>query len=139
MAVRRRVSLLSWIWSSYARSALLPLVCVEVVFLSIYVLANRFSVNENLETIRSVADNELSLLADQSATAIDSELAAIAHATDLFRRQTARSLNTRYVATDSEKERYASIHDGVSFATIKDNGGAAAYFSGYVPIGEAQK
>lgn len=134
-----RISLLSWIWRSYARSALLPLVFVEIVFLSVYVLANRFSLHENLEAIRSVADNELRQLAEQSARAIDSELGAIAQATDLFRRQTERALKTPFDPGEAERGRYAPIHDGVAFATIEDNGGAAAFYSGIVPVGPEQR
>ncbi|MEM6533334.1 MAG: histidine kinase dimerization/phospho-acceptor domain-containing protein [Myxococcota bacterium] len=135
---QKRVSLLSWIWGRYARSALLPLVCVELVILGVYVLANRFSLDENLRSIRAVADNELRQLAELSARAIDSELGAIASATDMFRKQSELAFVTPHDPGDAERARYAYVHDGVSFATTQD-GGAAAFYSGAVPVGKAER
>ncbi|MEO1173799.1 MAG: ATPase, partial [Myxococcota bacterium] len=109
-----------------------------MVFLGVYVLANRFSLEENLQAIRSVADNELHQLATLSARAIDSELASLSSSTDLFRKQTALAFATEFDASEAERARYAYVHDGVSYATVRE-GGAAAFYTGIVPVGEAER
>lgn len=45
-------SLLRWVWRSYFRAALIPLLVVEVVFIAIYLAANHRATQENLAAVR---------------------------------------------------------------------------------------
>ena len=48
-------SLFQWVWRSYFRTALIPLVLVEVLFIAIYLAANHLATQENLAAVRTIA------------------------------------------------------------------------------------
>ena len=56
---RSAMPLLKWVWRSYFRAALMPLLLVEVVFVVIYLTANHLATQENIETVRTIATDEL--------------------------------------------------------------------------------
>ena len=62
------MSLLSWVWRSYARNALVPLLLVELLLVTAYLVSHAWSLNRHVAVLRDVAREELSrIAADQSA------------------------------------------------------------------------
>lgn len=135
---RSAIPLLKWVWRSYFRAALMPLLLVEVVFVVIYLTANHLATQENIETVRTIATDELRRITQREAVAIQKQLEAISQSTDLFRRQVARALEIPFEPEQNERNRYAYSPDGVYYTT-QDNGGSAVFYSGFVPINAEQR
>ena len=132
-------SLLQWVWRSYFRAALIPLLLVEVVFITIYMTANHLATQENIAAVREIAGDELRRIAQREAVTIQKQLQAVSQATDLFRRQTARLLQTPFDPGPEERDRYVYSPDGVYYTLREGGSGGALFYSGIVPIGPAQR
>jgi signal transduction histidine kinase len=132
------VSLLQWVWRSYFRTALIPLLLVEVVFVSIYLASNHLATQENIAAVRTIASDELRRIAQRETVTIQKQLTSVSQITDLFRRQTAQILQTPFDPGAAEQNRYAYSADGVYYTT-RDNGGSALFYSGIVAVGSAQR
>ena len=132
-------SLFQWVWRSYFRTALIPLVLVEVLFIAIYLAANHLATQENLAAVRTIAGDELRRLTQREVVTIQKQLLAVSQFTDLFRRQTAQMLQTPFDPGPVERGRYAYSPDGVYY-TLRDGGsGGALFYSGIMPIGPEQR
>ncbi len=131
-------SLLQWVWGSYFRTALIPLLVVEVAFIAIYLAANHLATQENIAAVRAIATDELRRIAQRESVVIQQQLASISQVTDVFRRQTALILSTPFDPDPAERNRYAYSPDGVYY-TSRDNGGGALFYSGVVPVGPKQR
>ena len=131
-------SLLQWVWRSYFRTALIPLLLVEVVFIAIYLTTNQLATRENIAAVRSVATDELRRITQRESVVIQKQLEAISQVTDLYRRQTGLALKTPFDPGPVEKARYADSPDGV-FYTTRDNGNGAVFYSGFKPVGAEQR
>ena len=138
-AAHPTVPLRHWVQRAYFRAVLLPLLAVELVIIAIYLLANRSATIENQQAVKVLADEELARLARREARAIDKQLAAVAQTAALFRRQARMALDTPHDPGPDERGRYAYTTDGVVYHTTRDNGGAAMFYSGLVPVGPAQR
>jgi signal transduction histidine kinase/CheY-like chemotaxis protein len=132
-------SLFQWVWRSYFRTALIPLVLVEVLFIAIYLAANHLATEENLAAVRTIAGDELRRLTQREVVTIQKQLLAVSQTTDLFRRQTARMLQTPFVPGPAERGRYAYSPDGVYYTTREGGSGGALFYSGILPIGPEQR
>ena len=131
-------SLLGWIWRSYLRTALIPLLFVELALIGIYLFSNALIRDENLEAMRAVARDQLTRTARQEAETLNATLAGISSATSLLARQAELAYRTPWPAPPEEVERYAYGPQG-SWYTIRDIGLGAAFYSGIVPVGEAER
>ncbi len=138
VASQSATSLLQWVWRSYFRAALIPLLVVEVAFIAIYLAANHLATQENLAAVRAIATDELRRIAQRESVVIQKQLASISQVTDLFRRQTAPILATPFDPGPEERNRYAYSSEGVYYTTC-DNGGGALFYSGVVPVGPKQR
>jgi signal transduction histidine kinase len=130
--------LVRWIWRSYFRASLLPLLIVEVALISLYFISNEITNRENIQAIRTVAEQDVAKTAMREAAGINRQLEGIARATEFLRQHT-----TIVMAGDKPFEldnptRFAYSEDG-AFYTTKDTGGAAVFYSGYVPIGDRER
>jgi signal transduction histidine kinase/CheY-like chemotaxis protein len=135
---RNATSLLQWVWRSYFRTALIPLLLVEVVFIAVYLTTNQLATRENIAAVRSLATDELRRIAQREAVVIQKQLESVSQLTDLYRRQTVLALNTPFDPGLAEKERYAYSPEG-TFYTTRDNGQGAVFYSGFVPVGPEQR
>ena len=124
---RNATSLLQWVWRSYFRAALIPLLLVEVVFITIYMAANHLATQENIAAVREIAGDELRRIAQREAVTIQRQLQAVSQTTDLFRRQTARLLQTPFTPDPEERGRYVYSADGVYY-TVRDRGSGGVVF-----------
>lgn len=127
-----------WLWSSYLRSALIPLLVIELTFLGIYWVSTAIVYRENVSAVRTVSGDYLNDVARREATSIGNVLGGVAVSTEVFARQTAAALEGNFEPSESEKRRYALTSDG-RFYTRYDNGTTASYYTGFVAAGEAQR
>ena len=132
------VTLVKWIWLSYIRAALLPVILIELVFLGVFFGINGLMKNQLTTMLDTTVNNELSNIASIETTAIEHQLDSVKYSTQLYAAQIREALATpaEFSPVDAARLRYSP--DGVYY-TETDSGGAAVFFSGYVPVGEAER
>jgi signal transduction histidine kinase len=130
--------LVRWIWRSYFRASLLPLLIVEVALISLYFISNEITNRENIQAIRTVAEQDVAKTAMREAAGINRQLEGIARATEFLRQHTAIVMAGDKPFELDNPARFAYSEDG-AFYTTKDTGGAAVFYSGYVPIGDRER
>lgn len=126
-----------WLWRSYLRSAIIPLLFIEITFLAIYWISNSLVYKENISAVNAISDKFLTDVAAREAETISSTMAGVSSATELFSRQTLKALNGNYNPPDIEKRRYKLTERG-AFISTHDIGTTASFYSGIVPIGPQQ-
>jgi signal transduction histidine kinase len=129
--------LLSWIWRSYWRSALVPLLIIELVLVGIYLTSHAVSGHRTLETFRDISEQEFRNLAGQKAAVVSERLAGVATALEVFRHHATEALTTSCTPDEAEVARYAWSDEGV-FHTA-GRGGAALYYSNIASVGASQR
>lgn len=128
----------SWLWKSYIRAALIPLLLIELTFVGLYWGTSLVVYDRGAEAVTKLATGALDDAALREATVISRRLEKIAAGAKILADETARVLTTPGDAPPEEKARYAMSPEG-SFYTTRDTGGAAVFYSGVVPVGEAEK
>jgi signal transduction histidine kinase len=129
--------LFSLIWRAYARAALLPLLCVEVLLVLAYLWTNAAIRDANIEHMRGVANQGLLRATSSEARTIALRLQAPERLAEVLRRRATRVDGSRAPIPDAERARHVRADNGV-IHTDADNGGAAAFFSALGPTGPEQ-
>lgn len=132
-----RLPLSRWLWQSYLRAAVVPLLVIELSFIGVYWVSNQVTYQRNVETVSRLSNDALDQAAQREARAIAEKLNAVTDLTRVFARQTQRALATPVTPSAAEQARHAFGRDG-TFYSISDDGGAASFFSGIVPVGPPQ-
>ncbi|MEI7796240.1 MAG: cache domain-containing protein, partial [Methylococcaceae bacterium] len=132
------VTLFQWIWRSYFKTSLVPLLVVEMALIGTYFLSNQFANKENIKTIVQVAEQELTHLATREAEGIDNQLDAIVYATKYLQAYSTEVMLGKNLLLRDDAARFTTSKEGVYYTT-KDTGGSAVFYSGFVPIGKTQK
>ena len=125
MSSKNPTGIRQWIWRAFVRSALIPLVLVEVVLIAAYLLTNNAIRDAQIEHLRETALSELQAGVDRESRIISQQLEQVASATTLFRNFTARALK------DDRPEPPVELmlrEDGVRYSPL-DEGGAASFYS----------
>jgi signal transduction histidine kinase len=130
--------LVRWIWRSYFRASLMPLLVVEVALISLYFISNEITNRENIQAIRMVAEQDVTNTAFREAVGINRQLEGIAQATEFLRQHTAIVMTGAKPFELDDPDRFAYSKDG-AFYTTKDTGSAAVFYSGHVPIGDTER
>ncbi|MRG92392.1 hybrid sensor histidine kinase/response regulator [Polyangium spumosum] len=134
--------LFRWIWHAFFRTALIPLLLVEVVLILAYLGANRFVQRENTAAIRTVASEELSRIATREAAFLDQQLSAATVGVKVLADEVGRSLDEPLGLSDAERtaalERYAVAPEGLYYRT-RDEGGSALFYSSRTKIDDAER
>lgn len=92
----RPVPLGRWLWRAYLRSALFPILAIEIGFLATYWISTLITYRTNIGVIRPAAEDDFARMAQREALAIDGRLAAITELTSLFAEQATRALAQPY-------------------------------------------
>ncbi|WP_395847439.1 ATP-binding protein [Cystobacter fuscus] len=132
-------SVLQFIWGAYLRSALVPILLIELVLIAAYIITNEVTREQNLATLERLATEQLMTTAQQQAALIGQQLALAARGVDVLRRQAQRALRTPYVPDAAERARYALSPEGALYTTQGLPGRAAMLYSNRVRIGEAEQ
>ena len=83
-----QIDIFRWLWRSYARTALVPLVLVEFVLVGAYLLTHNYMASANISLLREQARNRLAELVDGQASRIGEKLDTVRVETEIFRRAT---------------------------------------------------
>lgn len=124
---RRKLPLRAWLWWSYVRTALVPLVVIEISFLAIYWLSISAIYQGNVASLRKVSREFLSEIAEREAASVAVTLDETASLTTMLAAQAGRALDQGEVRA-SEKARFVETADGVLY-TPRNDGGAAGFYS----------
>jgi len=133
-----RIPLVNWVWRSYFRTSLIPLLIVEVALIAIYFLSNAISSRVNIDTVRTLAEQSVSQTAQYQAAIINRQFEGVTRATEYLRQQTGLVMSGKIKADRDDPSRFAYAKDG-AFYTTRDNGGGAVFYSGLVPVGPAER
>lgn len=126
-----------WIWVSYLRSALLPLLFVEAALLATYILSHEWSRSEHIKSAEETAEQELHRLAGNYAEKINQQLTDVSEFTELLRMQSESVFDTRNTTrSETSLMRYGQTETGVLYSKSND-GQPAVFFSGAKPLTNA--
>lgn len=134
--IKARVSLQDWFWRALFRSAIIPLLVIELSFLTVFYFSGRLSYDTNINTVQQISHTYLQDIATREAATIGETLRGVGNMTTIFALQTHTALQTPATPTAAERSRYAFDSNG-AFRTVRDNGTTASFFSGIVPIDAA--
>lgn len=132
------IPLKKWLWNSYVGAALVPLLLVELSFLGIYWGTGEFVYQRGAEAVTELSSSLLSDAVGRESTAIGNRLQTVASLTALYAEETKRALEMPAEVSEAEKARHSYSPEG-TFYTTSDSGGSAVYYSGIVPVGEAER
>lgn len=138
MTAKGPLPLSRWLWRSYLRAALVPLLLIELSFVAVYFVTTNVVYERGAETVRTIATGALADAARREAEVISRRLETISALTRVYADESGRALASDADTTEAEKARHAYSPDGV-FYTTRDTGGSAVFYSGVVPIGEAER
>jgi signal transduction histidine kinase len=137
-SVKGPLPLAKWLWRSYIRAALVPLLLIELSFVAIYWATGQVVYDRSADVITRISTAGLHETAVREANIIARRFENIAGLTRIFADQTGLALATPSHATAAEKARHAYDASG-AFYTTRDNGGAAVFYSGVLPIGPKEQ
>lgn len=124
-----------WLWKRYLWLALLPVLVIELGFIAAYWLSTVLTYHANVEAVGSMSTDTLSQITQREAQGIGDRLLAVQGLTRLLAGQVGLALRTPVTAIPAEERaRHVLAPSGMLY-TDRDNGGAAAYYSGLFPVG----
>ncbi|MDZ4079961.1 MULTISPECIES: sensor histidine kinase [Hydrocarboniphaga] len=133
------VPLARWLWRAYLRSALFPILAIEIGFLATYWIGTLITYRTNIGVIRPAAEDDFARMAQREALAIDSRLASISELASLFAEQATRALAQPYEPAAGEMQRYAfSPERGYATQSSDADGAAAAFYASTTPLSAEQ-
>ncbi len=138
LARRGHIDIFRWLWRSYARTALVPLVLVEFALVGAYLLTHSYMADTNITLLREQARNRLAELVDGQAAMIGEKLDVVGSHTEILRRGAEDVFASPRAPDPAELARYTLSPTGVYYKP-EDDGGAALYYSAATPIGEAEQ
>lgn len=127
-----------WLWRSYLRAALVPLLLIELGFVAVYILTTNVVYERSADAVRDMATDALAGAARREAATIARRLETVGALTRVYADESGRALASDSDVPADVKARFATSPDGVFYDT-RDTGGSAVFYSGFVPVGEAEK
>ncbi len=129
----------AWLWRSYLRAALVPLLLIELTFVGLYWGTSRVVYDRSSVAITDISTAALGDAAVREAEVIARRLETIAALTRVYAEETGRALaQPAPEVPEAERANHALSSDGV-FYSRADRGGSAVFVSGVVPVGPAQE
>lgn len=130
--------LVRWIWRSYFRTALIPLLVVEVALILLYFLSNSFSNHHNISAVRNVAEQTIRETVNREASSINQQLKAISSATAYLTDHTRQLMLGEIPAKPDNPQNYSYTKEGV-FYSNQDTGRGGLFYSGVYPINQKER
>ncbi len=127
-----------WIWQSFVKTTLVPLLLVEVAIIGVYIATVYFSHRENVSSLRTMATAQIDAVVRGNADYINEKLRGVTSLTEILRADTRQALDTPFTPSADALAALAMLPDGVYYSQ-KDTGGPAVFFSGAMPVGPAEK
>ena len=133
MSRESRYPLRQWIWRAFVQSALIPLILVESVLITVYLLSNAAIRDAQIEHLQQSALEDLSAAVVREGQIIDSRLRSAESQVQVFRDAAQRALqNTDFQPDEVERRRHATTANGV-FYSRTDDGRAASFYANSTP------
>lgn len=122
-----RYPLRQWIWRAFVQSALIPLILVESVLITVYLLSNAAIRDAQIEHLQQSALDDLSAAVAREGQVIDGRLRSVEAQVQIFRDAALNALDNRRFEPDAlERQRHALTENGV-FYSRSDDGRAASF------------
>ena len=136
----KSISLFQWIWRTYIKTSIVPLVLVELVFIGIYFVTNEWSRERQINSMKNEVLNEMRIVAVQEASLIDNQTHRVSMLTQLYSDSVSTALHYGLPMTDEDRDRLTVSSTG-AFYSKSDSpaGGAAVFYSGMHKVGDEQK
>lgn len=129
-----RYPLRQWIWRAFVQSALIPLILVESVLITVYLLSNAAIRDAQIEHLQESALEDLSAAVKREGQVIDGRLRSVEAQVQIFRDAALNALlNQRFQPDELERQRHALTDNGV-FYTRSDDGRAASFYANSTPV-----
>ena len=129
-----RYPLRQWIWRAFVQSALIPLILVESVLITVYLLSNAAIRDAQIEHLQQSALDDLSAAVTREGQVIDGRLRSVEAQLQIFRDAAFNALNNRTFQPDAlERQRHALTESGV-FYSLSDDGRAASFYANSTPV-----
>jgi signal transduction histidine kinase len=126
-----------WLWISFLKAAIIPLLFVEIGFLIVFLVSNAIVHDVNVSAMKATSEAFLENVSRLEAKQVETTLAAIARNTQLLANHTVEALDTPLKPDAAEMARYGRSKDGALYTRF-DNGTTASYYSGVQPVGPEQ-
>ncbi|MFY8060389.1 MAG: PAS domain-containing protein, partial [Arenimonas sp.] len=126
MTDNQTVRLRSWMWRAFMQSALIPLLLVETVLITIYLLSNNAIRDAQVEHLRETARSDLRVVTRQESRVIDQQLSTISMLTRMYGNEVGSAL--RATKNASLTANLALTPTGVHYSP-KDDGRPAVFYS----------
>lgn len=131
-----RYPIRQWIWRAFVQSALIPLILVESVLITVYLLSNAAIRDAQIEHLQQSALTDLSTAVVREGQVIDGRLRSVEAQVQIFRDATLQALlDTRFEPDALERERHTVTETGV-FYTRSDDGRAASFYANSTPLAQ---
>ena len=131
----RQTTLARWLGASYLRTAVIPLCLIELGFLLSYWATGNFTYQQTVATVTAVSEKYLTDIAARESANITATLGGVEGMTRLLSAEAGEALATPYDPPPEEKARYHIGSDRVFHTTRGRPDDAAAFYSGYHPVG----
>ncbi|WP_462382881.1 ATP-binding protein [Pseudomonas sp. Marseille-QA0892] len=118
-----------WMWRAFVRSALVPLLLVEIGLISVYLFSNGAIREAQVEHLRETALSDLGHATNTQARVIEEKLERVARTTDFYRQMTGNALAAN---GEGVAETLDMTTEGVRYSAT-DIGGAASFYSSVTP------
>lgn len=135
--IQPKIPLARLLQRSFLKTALIPLLAVEIILVLAFLITHQISTASQMAVQRVTAEENLVRLVQAQAEVLNQELGSVAVTTQIFAQQTLHALVTPVQPRPEERARYGKTIEG-GFATLQDNGGAAAFYSNRTAIGSKQ-
>ncbi|MDN3681372.1 diguanylate cyclase [Vibrio tapetis subsp. quintayensis] len=123
---------------SFLKTAILPLICIEITFLLIYWLTISLSNEQSVKVAKDFAYQDLLLHTKKAALTVSHSLNSVSMLTNIYADQVSRIINDHETPLPPEADNLHFTPSGM-YVSHKDVGGAAVYYSGIHPIGQTEK
>ncbi|MBU2255632.1 MAG: PAS domain-containing protein, partial [Gammaproteobacteria bacterium] len=131
-----RYPLRQWIWRAFVQSALIPLILVESVLITVYLLSNAAIRDAQIEHLQQSALDDLSAAVAREGQVIDGRLRSVEAQVQIFRDAALNALDNRTFEPDAlERQRHALTENGV-FYSRSDDGRAASFYANSTPLSQ---
>tara|TARA_R110000868_G_scaffold101326_1_gene278939 strand:+ start:171 stop:2714 length:2544 start_codon:yes stop_codon:yes gene_type:complete len=131
-----RYPIRQWIWRVFVQSALIPLILVESVLITVYLLSNASIRDAQIEHLQQSALDDLSAAAVREGQVINARLRSVEMQVQIFRDAALNALDNLGFQPDAlERQRHALTDSGV-FYSRSDDGRAASFYANSTPLAQ---
>ncbi len=127
-------SLKDWIFLAFTKQALVPLLVVEIALLVIFYFSIHHVYTKTADHLRGLSESNMNELTSEYASRVELEIGSITAMLTVYRDSSQVVLEkSNFTVDESESQRRKLFPSGV-YATFRDNGGAASFYSAATPV-----